>query len=79
MPAVPFGIGGQLVIIELLLMNHLQVGPLGVVHRGDLREEIPGKPTRLAGIVNISCRYISIGSLLFSPDLNEVSGVVVID
>ena len=36
----------------------------------------PGEPAKLAGIVKISCKYISTGSFVFSPDLNDVPGVV---
>ena len=38
--------------------------------------EIPGKPTRLAGIVKISCLYISTGSSDFDPISKAISGVV---
>ena len=37
--------------------------------------EIPGKPARLTGTVNISLRYIETGSFVFSPILNAELGV----
>jgi hypothetical protein len=38
--------------------------------------DIPGSPAKFAGIVKISCKYISVGSSLFSPALKAVPGVV---
>ena len=37
--------------------------------------EIAGKPARLTGTVNISFKYIEIGSLVFSPILKAALGV----
>ena len=37
--------------------------------------DIAGKPAKFTGTVNISLRYIEIGSLVFSPILNAELGV----